>query len=1013
MTAAARRPGSGWRAAAALAALLLAAAAAAQPAYRVLHLDEADGLRDDQFNAFFGTDSRGYHWIGASDGAFRYDGQRVRHYPIDRGEQIQRLVQSDFHEDRAGDVWFTLTDALVRYDHEADRMRRTRLSIGDSTGGMGLYLFGYDSTAHAAWIATSEAIYGVDLARPDRPTRAAASRAVRVLELERTDGSVWRGLGLPWLLRPGVERLTLRRGGPSTRELTTDSLLARTVVSDGAVDAAGGVWLASDRGLVAYDVARDSTVGVFPAPGHGEADPKVWHVRAVDSLLLVSTDRGGLWWFDPQTARFAEPFRATVSSERPCDQARTLHVAPDGVILAMCRGGGADVLLPVPVDVRVPRGPDGAPILAVELAPRRGGGVWALEADGKLHAIDREGHREWSEPVGGPRTRNRLRWLTTDASGTVYVADGERVWANGSGRRGDWSEQADYPEAPLGIYAVGGVDTPPEFYVLTPDSLYCSVQGQPPLSVKGWTGGVAGSAGVLQELFPLEGGTFGHVRGDGTLTILQLQNCEAEITDRIEVGAEVFSVAGAARDGSLLIGTPQGLLHATRDLTERWRVRSHTNGGVSVEGIAVQDDRVWLATNRGIHAVDSVGDVRLWTDADGLPSRQSVLGGVPVLNGERIFVPTVAGVASWRTLESARDSASAKLLLQEVWLGGRPTGNASAGPRDPVRVPYDVAGIEVAFTSVRLYGEDAGSLEYRVLPDNPRWQSARLARPISLGQLRPGEHVVEAVFEQVDGRTSLPVRVHLHVSPPIWQQWWFWLAVLAGISLVTALAVRRAYQQTLARERQAREREAAVAAERSRIARGLHDQLGTTLSNILFLSEDTEAQRGLDEDSAIRIRQLSRQGMNNLRETVLMLDNRSERVSLLLARIGENARALCTDRRVDCRVVAPRPGVKFIAEANSDLRRGLYLLANEAIGNALKHSGASELTVDFHGSTATRILLVVEDDGDGFDVAAAAGRGVGLASMRERATGLGGRIEFASSPGRGTCVTVEIPIVSP
>jgi signal transduction histidine kinase len=92
-----------------------------------------------------------------------------------------------------------------------------------------------------------------------------------------------------------------------------------------------------------------------------------------------------------------------------------------------------------------------------------------------------------------------------------------------------------------------------------------------------------------------------------------------------------------------------------------------------------------------------------------------------------------------------------------------------------------------------------------------------------------------------------------------------------------------------------------------------------------------------------------------------------------------------------------------------EVERGLLRVAQEALANALKHSGARrvELGLDAYDS---RVCLRVTDDGCGFDPveAVARSRRLGLTSMRERVEALGGELRIDSAPGRGTTVIVEV-----
>jgi signal transduction histidine kinase len=92
-----------------------------------------------------------------------------------------------------------------------------------------------------------------------------------------------------------------------------------------------------------------------------------------------------------------------------------------------------------------------------------------------------------------------------------------------------------------------------------------------------------------------------------------------------------------------------------------------------------------------------------------------------------------------------------------------------------------------------------------------------------------------------------------------------------------------------------------------------------------------------------------------------------------------------------------------------DLEAGIYRVVQEALNNALKHSGAEQVTVSLRIGPE-QVALEVADDGIGFDSQAAqAGGGLGLRGMYERAAELGGKLSLQSGPGQGTRLRLEVP----
>ena len=87
-------------------------------------------------------------------------------------------------------------------------------------------------------------------------------------------------------------------------------------------------------------------------------------------------------------------------------------------------------------------------------------------------------------------------------------------------------------------------------------------------------------------------------------------------------------------------------------------------------------------------------------------------------------------------------------------------------------------------------------------------------------------------------------------------------------------------------------------------------------------------------------------------------------------------------------------------------------MVQEAVQNAVEHSGAREVSVRLTGGV-DGVTLTIVDDGSGFDVRAAESKGLGLISMNERVDSIGGTLRILSSPGTGTRIEIKVPRTVP
>ena len=198
--------------------------------------------------------------------------------------------------------------------------------------------------------------------------------------------------------------------------------------------------------------------------------------------------------------------------------------------------------------------------------------------------------------------------------------------------------------------------------------------------------------------------------------------------------------------------------------------------------------------------------------------------------------------------------------------------------------------------------------------------------------------------------------------------------------------------------------------ERSRIARELHDDISQRLAG-LTISLDALVRTGAAPASDGR-RQIeeAREEMLKLANDVQALSHRLHPARLEFLGITGAAAALCRE------VASLRTlEIRFNAESVPDglsIRTAvcLYRVLQEALQNAIKHSGVRTMAVSLRGGV-DEIELTVRDLGAGFDVSTTQGRGLGLTSMIERVRAVSGRLVIQSAPQRGTTIHASVPLV--
>jgi signal transduction histidine kinase len=248
------------------------------------------------------------------------------------------------------------------------------------------------------------------------------------------------------------------------------------------------------------------------------------------------------------------------------------------------------------------------------------------------------------------------------------------------------------------------------------------------------------------------------------------------------------------------------------------------------------------------------------------------------------------------------------------------------------------------------------------------------------------------------------------VHTPWWQSWWFRLLLTVAVSSAVVLLIKTYLLRKLQKQRVLLEKELAVEQERIRMARELHDGLGSMLSGIKH------------SFSAIK----NNLTLNNEQEgqfdyTIDKLDNsikdlRAVSHTMFSAELLEQGLEAAIKNY--CNAVTVTSKIKISFESIFQQPAGLsgeqafhiFRVVQELVQNVIKHSNATEAIVQL--SYDNKILAVtVEDNGIGFTVASLQGKtGIGLKNVESRIKMLHGKTDIQSTPGTGTSVFIEVPV---
>jgi len=309
---------------------------------------------------------------------------------------------------------------------------------------------------------------------------------------------------------------------------------------------------------------------------------------------------------------------------------------------------------------------------------------------------------------------------------------------------------------------------------------------------------------------------------------------------------------------------------------------------------------------------------------------------------------------------------------------------------DQNEIQIDYFGLSAAATELLGYQhqlEGAGAVWSPPTPD----------RTVNFAELAPGSYrfLVRAVSP--NGQVSpSPASVVFAIRPPIWQRGWF-LGVLALAAAASGYGVHRyRVRRVLEMERL-----------RTRIATDLHDDVGSSLTQISMLSEIARmrlaSQEAPIDEPLSRIGALSRESVDSMSDIVWAIDPVRDTPDHLLQRMRRVAHELTEGAGMELRFQSSGDASPHLGTA---VRHHVFLMFKEALHNVVRHAGATRVSIEVR-IAARGLHVAIEDNGCGFDVAATS-EGQGLRSLERRASSLGGSLHVISSRETGTRVTFSV-----
>jgi ligand-binding sensor domain-containing protein/signal transduction histidine kinase len=926
----------------------------------------------------------GYIWIGTEEGLARFDGVRFTIFDKQNTPQLKSNYIRALLADRQGALWIGTAEGLVRMLNGKFTMFTTNEGLPSNT-----IQAIYEDREGNLWVATAT---GLGLFKGGGLTTFTTKErliggSIQAL-FEDTDGALW--IATPY----GVGRV---KDGTFTNYTVRDGLGSNSVRAI-QQDRDGRLWFASLGGLTSFSRGRFTTYttrdglpndriislhaaqdgglligtagglcrfsdGRFTSLNPGEA-------LSTSTILSLLEDLEGNLWIGTESAginllKDTKFTTYTVRNGLSNDVIKSIYEDPQGNTWIGTDGGGLNLLKNDKVSVYTTReGLSSNVVLA--LFGDAAGNLWAGTPDG-LNRFSQGKFTIYTAADG--LANNDVRSICADHGGNLWI-----------GTRGGLTRMRD------GVFRTfTEVDGLPNDLIAT---LYEDAKGTL------WVGTFGGLSRFMNEEF-------------------------TTLTTRDGLSNDAVISLYEDSDGTLWIGTNGGGLNRLKD----GQLTAYTTSNGLLDDVVyriLEDGRnnLWLSCRKGIFHIDkkalnefaqgrisSIAPVAYGT-ADGMMTRECSGGGDPAGwkgSDGKLWFPTIRGVAMIDPERIKTNSQPPPVVIEQIRIDDQ-----AIAPSDRVELPPGTTRFDLYYTAPSFVAPERVRFKYKLEGFDKDWIDSGTRRIAYYTNLRPGDYTFRVIASNNDGVwNQTGAAFSLYLKPYFYQTYWFYAVCLLGLALLAWLLYRL-------RVRGMRAQFGAVLAERTRIAREIHDNLAQEMSGISVQLEVVARTMPPEAEAARthldRARTQVRHGIAEARRYVWDLRSPALENNDLPTALSETARRLTNETAIQTQVEVNgtfRPLPRLVED-------NLLRIGQEAVNNAVKHAQAQRIFVNLVFD-ARRVQLSVRDDGRGFDNQAASNGQAGhfgLIGMRERAERIGGTLSIQSTEGSGTEVVADVPIGS-
>jgi ligand-binding sensor domain-containing protein/two-component sensor histidine kinase len=409
-----------------------------------------------------------------------------------------------------------------------------------------------------------------------------------------------------------------------------------------------------------------------------------------------------------------------------------------------------------------------------------------------------------------------------------------------------------------------------------------------------------------------------------------------------------------------------------------------------VRDLIVDSNTLWVLTAKGLNRLDLSSEKISKVSAINkfLSTRQKEYTCMTMSKNSELLIGSQSGLIVYSNKKNLISTEKPKAVIKDIIHLNESLINSKFKVKEhKYQFPPEYSSLSIEFSCLDFYEPTANHYQYKLEGLNDNWIHSGTRNYVSYPQLEPGSYKLLLKASNSFGAISDLTELSFVILKPFYLTTWFF--ILTSILLILVLYL--IYQSKNRRNKE-------ILKIRRKIASDLHDQIGSTLTEITLLSEMAQVSKVDLNEKLSKIEEKSRRSISEMSDLVWSIDSAKDNWDELINRIKDFSLNLLSYHDITCRFRINSEAPKTKLDPN--FRQHLYLMFKEILHNVIKHSASTEVEIEFIFSK--KFSMKIKDNGIGFDKEKIKS-GNGLRNLEIRATELNGKLLIENN--QGTIIT--------